>query len=72
MKYLVIPALLLLVLWLVKRKITNRIRRARGEEIPPEPAIRPITVISGAILVIYGGYMLWYLIGHGYASVAGP
>lgn len=72
MKYLVIPALLFLAFWLIKRKVILRIRRARGEEIPPEPSIRPITIISGTIIVIYGSYMLWYLLSQGYAQVAGP
>lgn len=71
MKYLVIPALLLLAFWLIKRKVMLRIRRARGEEIPPEPGIRPITIISGTIIVIYGSYMLWYLLSQGYAHFAG-
>lgn len=68
MKYLVIPALLLLALWLIKHKITQRIRRMRGEEIEAEQGIRPITIISGTILMIYGGYLLWYLVSQGYKA----
>ena len=68
MKYLVIPALLLLAFWLIKGKITQRIRRARGEEIEPEPGIKPITIISGTIVVVYGGWLLWYLLVQGYKA----
>lgn len=65
MKYLVVLALLLFAAWLIKNKIQQRVRRARGEPPAPQPAVRPITIISTTILVIYGGYLLWYLITQG-------
>lgn len=67
MKYLVILALIYLIWRLAKQKVTRKIRLARGEELEPE-GIRPITIISGTIIVIYGGYLLWFFITQGYQA----
>lgn len=67
MKFLVILALIYLIWRLAKHKITQNIRRARGERVEPQ-GIRPITLISGAIIVIYGVYLLWFLIMQGYQA----
>lgn len=67
MKFLVILALIYLIWRLAKHKVTQKIRRARGEEVEPE-GIRPITIISGSIIVVYGGYLLWFLITQGYQA----
>lgn len=68
MRYVLILTLLVLAGWLIKRKLSERIRRVRGLAPEPQPSVRPITIISGAILLVYGGYMLWYMVSRGYQA----
>ena len=61
MKALFVITLAVALLWLGRHAVADVLRRARGEPPPPQPAVRPISVIAVALLAGYGLYWLWYL-----------
>ncbi len=62
MKYLIFIALLGFFGWLAYRHMRQKIRQAQGHEIPVRTGPRPVTVLAAAILLFYGGYLVWRLI----------
>lgn len=62
MKYLLLAALLCFLGWLAYRYLRQKLRQARGQEIPVRKGPRSITILAVAIVLIYGGYVAWRLI----------
>lgn len=47
--------------WLIKQKIRNRKLEQQGIVVE-QKGLRPITLMSIVMVVMYGGYMLYFLI----------
>jgi len=47
--------------WLIKQKIRNRKLEAQGIVVE-QKGLRPITLMSIVMVVMYGGYMIYFLI----------
>ena len=65
LKFLTAILILLFIWWRVSRWLEVRRRRARGEDVSYEVRIkgyRPITILSVIFLILYGGYVVWYLL----------
>ncbi|WP_019626400.1 hypothetical protein [Thioalkalivibrio sp. ALJT] len=65
LKFLTVVLILLFVWWRVSRWLEVRRRRARGEDISYEVRVkgfRPITVLSIIFLILYGGYVIWFVL----------
>ncbi len=61
LKFLTLLALIWFAWWRVQRFLWHRRLRREGREIPVEKGPRPITLLAGMLLAVYGGYMLWHL-----------
>lgn len=61
LKFLTALALIWFVWWRLRRFLWHRRLRQQGIEIPEEKGPRPITLMAGMLLAVYGGYMLWHL-----------
>jgi hypothetical protein len=49
--------------WRVRRFLRLRQLRARGEPVPPPQRLRPISLLAGLMLLLYGGYLLYVVAG---------
>lgn len=60
LKFLTFLIIVLFAWWRIRRWFMARRRRALG--LPPEasPRVRPITVLSLILLIVYGGFLLWH------------
>jgi hypothetical protein len=47
--------------WRVRQFLRLRRLRERGEPIPPPQGLRPISLLAGFMLLLYGGYLLYVL-----------
>ena len=61
LKYLTLIAVVYFFYWLLKQKIRNRKLEQQGIVVE-QKGIRPITLMSIVMVVMYGGYMLYFLI----------
>jgi len=61
LKYLTLIAVVYFFYWLIKQKIRNRKLEQQGIVIE-QKGLRPITLMSIVMVVMYGGYMLYFLI----------
>jgi len=57
---LTLIAVIYFIYWMVKRHFRHRKLAAQGFEIKQE-GIRPITLLSIVMLVMYGAYMLYFV-----------
>jgi len=57
---LTLVAVIYFIYWMIKRHFRNRKLAAEGFEIKQE-GIRPITLLSIVMLVMYGAYMVYFL-----------
>lgn len=48
--------------WAAVRFGKNLILRAQGRPRPQPQGLRPITLVALLLLLLYGGYVAWYLI----------
>lgn len=63
LKYLTLLGITVFLGWLLRNKWRAYKRELRGETpLPVQGGFRPITFVSIVLLVVYGGYMLWYMI----------
>jgi hypothetical protein len=60
-KILTFLGLLFFIYWMVKRFFLHRKMKQQGLEIPQE-RYRPITLLSITMVVMYGAYLLYYLV----------
>jgi hypothetical protein len=49
--------------WRVWRFLRLRQLRERGEPAPPPQRLRPISLLAGLMLLLYGGYLLYVVAG---------
>lgn len=61
LKYLTLIAVVYFFYWLIKQKIRNRKLEQQGIVVE-QKGLRPITLMSIVMVVMYGGYMLYFLI----------
>jgi len=61
LKYLTLMAVVYFFYWLIKQKIRNRKLEQQGIVVE-QKGLRPITLMSIVMVVMYGGYMLYFLI----------
>ncbi|MDG6777826.1 hypothetical protein QCB44_03795 [Thiomicrorhabdus sp. zzn3] len=59
LKYLTLAAIIYFFFWLIKHKIRTR-KLAQQGIVVEQKGLRPITLLSIVMLVMYGGYMLYY------------
>jgi len=61
LKYLTLAGIVYFFYWLIKHKL--RVRKLERQGIVVEKkGLRPITLLSIVMVVMYGGYMLYYLL----------
>lgn len=61
LKYLTLAGIVYFFYWLIKHKL--RVRKLERQGIVVEQkGLRPITLLSIVMVVMYGGYMLYYLL----------
>lgn len=60
LKYLTLLAVVYFFYWLIKQKLRNRKLAQQGIVIE-QKGIRPITLMSIVMVVMYGGYMIYFL-----------
>ncbi|HEY9016884.1 hypothetical protein [Thiomicrospira sp.] len=61
-KYLTLIGVVIFLGWLLQRQWRLKKMQWKGERVPEQKGLRPITLLSLVMVVLYGGYMLWYLI----------
>ena len=61
LKYITLAVIIYFFYWLFKQKIRNR-KLAEQGIIIEHKGIRPVTLLSVVLLVMYGGYMLYFFI----------
>ena len=61
LKYLTLLAVIYFFYWLIKQKLRNRKLEAQGIVIE-QKGIRPITLMSIVMVVMYGVYMVYHLL----------
>jgi len=61
LKYITLAAIVYFFYWLFKQKLRNRKLAAQGIVIE-QKGMRPVTLLSIVLLVMYGGYMLYFFI----------
>lgn len=61
LKYITLLIVIYFFYWLLKQKIRNRKLEAQGIVVE-QKGLRPITLMSIVMVVMYGGYMIYYLL----------
>ncbi|WP_040725342.1 hypothetical protein [Thiomicrorhabdus sp. Kp2] len=61
LKYLTLIAVVYFFYWLLKQKIRNRKLEQQGIVVE-QKGIRPITLMSIVMVVMYGGYMIYFFL----------
>ena len=61
LKYLTLLAVIYFFYWLIKQKLRNR-KLAQQGIVVEQKGLRPITLMSIVMVVMYGGYMIYFLI----------
>jgi len=60
LKYITLLAVIYFFYWLIKQKMRNRKLEAQGIVIE-QKGMRPITLMMIVMIVMYGGYMIYFL-----------
>jgi hypothetical protein len=61
LKYLTLLAVIYFFYWLIKQKLRNR-KLAQQGIVVEEKGLRPITLMSIVMVVMYGGYLIYFLL----------
>ncbi len=61
LKYITLLGVIYFFYWLIKQKIRNRKLESQGIVVE-QKGIRPITLMMIVMLVMYGGYMVYYVL----------
>ena len=61
LKYITLAAIVYFFYWLFKQKLRNR-KLAEQGIVVEQKGMRPVTLLSIVLLVMYGGYMLYFFI----------
>ncbi|MCF6254154.1 MAG: hypothetical protein L3J38_05330 [Thiomicrorhabdus sp.] len=60
LKYATLLILIVFFYWLIKQKLRNR-KLAQQGIVVEQKGIRPITLMSIVMLVMYGGYLIYFV-----------
>lgn len=60
-KYLTLLAVIVFFYWLFKQKLRNR-KLAQQGIVVEQKGLRPITLMSIVMVVMYGGYMIYFFL----------
>ncbi|AGA32857.1 hypothetical protein TVNIR_1182 [Thioalkalivibrio nitratireducens DSM 14787] len=58
-KIVTLAVLIAFAWWRLRQFLRERRLRNLGEPVPEKRGIRPISILAAAMLVAYGGYLLW-------------
>jgi uncharacterized sodium:solute symporter family permease YidK len=61
LKYLTLAAIVYFFYWLIKHKLRMRQLAQQGIEVE-QKGLRPITLLSIVMVVMYGGYLVYYML----------
>ncbi len=61
LKFLTLLAVIYLFYYIIKQKIRNR-KLAQQGIVVEQKGLRPITLMSIVMVVMYGGYMIYYFL----------
>lgn len=61
LKYLTLLAVIYFFYWLIKQKLRNR-KLAQQGIVVEQKGLRPITLMSIVMVVMYGGYMIYFFL----------
>jgi len=61
LKYITLAAIVYFFYWLFKQKLRNR-KLAEQGIVVEQKGMRPVTLLSIVLLVMYGGYMFYFFI----------
>ncbi|WFE68318.1 hypothetical protein P8S54_08855 [Thiomicrospira sp. R3] len=61
-KYLTLFAVIVFFLWMLRRQWRLKKMQWRGEKLPEQKGLRPITLLSWVMVIVYGGFMIWYFV----------
>lgn len=61
LKYLTLLAVIYFFYWLIKQKLRNR-KLAQQGIVVEQKGLRPITLMSIVMVVMYGGYLIYFLL----------
>ncbi len=61
LKYLSLLAVIYFFYWLIKQKLRNR-KLAQQGIVVEQKGLRPITLMSIVMVVMYGGYLIYFLL----------
>jgi len=61
LKYLTLLILVIFFYWLIKQKLRNR-KLAQQGIVVEQKGLRPITLMSIVMLVMYGGYLIYFVL----------
>ncbi len=70
-KMLTLAVLIWFAWWRLRQWLRERRLRAQGEPVPEKQGVRPITILAGAMLLGYGGYLAWVLVMQALATFQG-
>ncbi|VAW44605.1 hypothetical protein MNBD_GAMMA03-1576 [hydrothermal vent metagenome] len=59
-KYFTLLILIVFFYWLIKQKLRNR-KLAQQGIVVEQKGVRPITLMSIVMVVMYGGYLIYFL-----------
>ncbi|AHF00966.1 hypothetical protein THIAE_03455 [Thiomicrospira aerophila AL3] len=65
LKFLGLLLVIVFFIWFIKYKWQRKKMQWRGETIPEQKGLkglRPITLLSAVFVVMYGGYIIWYVL----------
>lgn len=61
LKYITLLVVIYFFFWLIKSKFRQRKLEAQGIVVE-QKGLRPITIMSIVMVVMYGGYLVYYLL----------
>jgi len=67
LKVLGLLLVLVFMIWFIKYQWQRKKMQWRGEFMPEQKGLkglRPITLLSAVFVVMYGGFIVWYVLNH--------
>lgn len=67
LKVLGLLLVLVFMIWFINYQWQRKKMQWRGEALPEQKGIkgiRPITLLSSVFVVMYGGFIVWYVLNH--------
>jgi len=61
-KYLTLLAVFVFMIWLIKRQWRLKKLEWQGIKPPEQKGLRPITLLSLVMVVMYGGFLIWHAV----------